>query len=37
MDEVDGKKGGIRRGRGWKEGKGFGEDLEYVGRYSLPI
>ena len=37
MDGMDGKRGGIRRGRGWKEGKGFGEDLEYVGRYGLPI
>ena len=23
--------GGIRQRKGWKEGKGFGEDLEYVG------
>ena len=35
MDGMDGKRGGIRRGRGWKEGKGFGEDLEYVGRYGF--
>ena len=27
-----GKMGGIWQGRGWKEEKGLGEDLEYVGR-----
>ena len=27
--------GGIRQRRGWKEGKGFGEYLEYVGRYGI--
>lgn len=34
MDEVDGKRGGIRRGRGVKR-RGFGEVLEYVGRYGF--
>lgn len=37
MDEVDGEMGGIWRGRGWKEGEGLGEDLEYIDRYGLPI
>ena len=27
--------GGIRQRKGWKEGKGFGEDLEYVGRDGI--